>query len=162
LRLIDIVFESLDRVDGSAPFAFGPTKDLASVSGPIQGRLTAEQPSKATFEVLVRALSGISDTDAKSFSTVHRTMLAPCLVLTQNPRTLIQFVVESLTATTPARDPSLAAVFINASSLALLLLSDAQCRVCSCSWAYEKASFRSRTQLGAILARPKRARNTSM
>jgi exosome complex component RRP46 len=60
LRPIDIVFESLDRVDGSASFAFGPTKALASVSGPIQVRLAAELPSKATFEVLVRPLSGIS------------------------------------------------------------------------------------------------------
>ncbi|KAF8500592.1 hypothetical protein JB92DRAFT_3124491 [Gautieria morchelliformis] len=60
-------------------------------------RLTAEQPSKATFEVLVRPLSGISNTDAKSFSTVLRTLLAPCLVLTQNPGTLIQPVVQSLT-----------------------------------------------------------------
>ncbi|KAF8510588.1 ribosomal protein S5 domain 2-type protein, partial [Gautieria morchelliformis] len=123
LRPIDIVFESLDRVDGSASFAFGPTKALASVSGPIQVRLPAEQPSKATFEVLARPLSGISDTDAKSFSTVLRTLLVPCLVLTQNPRTLIQLVVQSLTSTTPNQDPSLAAAFINASSLALLQAS---------------------------------------
>ena len=59
LRPIKIVLESLDRVDGSASFAFGQTKSLASVSGPIQVRLTAELPSKATFEVLVRPLSGV-------------------------------------------------------------------------------------------------------
>lgn len=62
LRPIEIVLESLDRVDGSASFAFGHTKALASVSGPIQVRLAAELPSKATFEVLVRPLSGIPGT----------------------------------------------------------------------------------------------------
>lgn len=59
LRPMDIVFESLGRVDGSASFSFGQTKALASVSGPIQVRLTAELPSKATFEVLVRPFSGV-------------------------------------------------------------------------------------------------------
>jgi exosome complex component RRP46 len=54
---------------------------------------------------------------------VLRTLLAPCLVLTQNPRTLIQLVAQSLTSTTVDQNPSLEAAFINASSLALLQAS---------------------------------------
>jgi exosome complex component RRP46 len=62
-------------------------------------------------------------TDSKSIATVLRTLLAPCLVLTQNPRTLIQLVVQALQPTSLHSDPSLTAAFINASSLALLRAS---------------------------------------
>ena len=60
LRPISVTLESLDRVDGSAAFAFGELKALASVSGPIQVRLAAELPSKASFEVTVRPLAGVA------------------------------------------------------------------------------------------------------
>lgn len=36
----------------------GETKVLASLSGPMEVRLAAEQASRATFEVLFRPLSG--------------------------------------------------------------------------------------------------------
>lgn len=52
-----------------------------------------------------------------------RTLLVPCLILTQNPRTLIQLVIQSLTPPTPYPNPSLTAALINASSLALLQAS---------------------------------------
>lgn len=38
----------------------GETEALASVSGPLEVRLAAEQASKATFEVIVRPLSGLA------------------------------------------------------------------------------------------------------
>ncbi|KAF8517045.1 exosome component Rrp46 [Hysterangium stoloniferum] len=124
LRPLEIVLETLDRVDGSASFAFGQIKALASVSGPIQVRLAAELPSKATFEVSVRPLSGVPGTDSKSFAAVLRSSLVPSLILTQNPRTLIQLVVQSLSPTpTPFTYPSLTAALINASTLALLRAS---------------------------------------
>lgn len=37
----------------------GDTKALASLSGPMEVRLAAEQANKATFEVFFRPLSGI-------------------------------------------------------------------------------------------------------
>lgn len=52
-----------------------------------------------------------------------RALLAPSLVLTQNPRTLIQLVVQSLTPGLSTPNPSLTAAFINASTLALLRAS---------------------------------------
>ncbi|KAF8582176.1 hypothetical protein K439DRAFT_1391979 [Ramaria rubella] len=120
LRPVTIVLESLNRVDGSASFAFGETKAIASVSGPIQVRLASELPSKALFEVLVRPLSGIPGTESKSLAATLRTLLTPSLVLSQNPRTLIQLVVQSLTPAAPYPNPSLTAAFINASTLALI------------------------------------------
>lgn len=62
-------------------------------------------------------------TGAKSVATALRTLLTPCLVLTQTPRTLIQLVVQALEPIPSHPDPSLTAAFINASSLALLRAS---------------------------------------
>ncbi|KAI0054370.1 hypothetical protein BV25DRAFT_810414 [Artomyces pyxidatus] len=123
MRSLTGIFERLDRVDGSASFGFGETKALASVSGPIEVRLAVEQPSKATFEVTLRPLSGIPGTESKSLSASLRSVLAPSLILTRNPRTLVQLVFQSLTPSHSTHSPfypSLVASFINASTLALL------------------------------------------
>jgi exosome complex component RRP46 len=94
---------------------------LASVSGPIEVRLAAEQPSRATFEVSVRPLSGVPGTEAKSLASSIRAALTPSLLLAQHPRTLIQLVVQSLTPTaSPRPPPSLVASIINASTAAVL------------------------------------------
>ena len=129
----------------------GDTKALASVSGPIEVRLAAEKASKATFEVIVRPLSGLSGklcpclalyykvtmyantwlgTESKALATSLRSALLPSIILTNNPRTLIQLVAQSLTPlqnytfTGPRSSlrlhPSLVASIINASTLALL------------------------------------------
>jgi exosome complex component RRP46 len=97
------------------------TQCLASVSGPIEVRFAAEQPSKATFEVNVRPLSSLPGTESKALAASLRGLLSPSIVLSRNPRTLIQLVVQSL-APSPAEgfSPSLMAACINASSLALL------------------------------------------
>ncbi|KAA1475026.1 hypothetical protein DENSPDRAFT_841726 [Dentipellis sp. KUC8613] len=118
---MSIVYEGLDGVDGSARFGFGGTKALASVSGPIEVRLAAELPSKATFEVLIRPLTNIPGTESKSLASALRALLSPSILLTRNPRTLIQLVVQSLTPNPTSRfQPALTAAFINASTLALL------------------------------------------
>ena len=58
-------------------FFLSETKALASVSGPIEVRLAAENPSRATFEVSVRPLSYVLGTDAKSLSYTMRSLLSP-------------------------------------------------------------------------------------
>jgi exosome complex component RRP46 len=99
----------------------GDTKVLASVSGPVEVRLAVEHASRATFEVMVRPLSGLSGTEAKSLSSTIRSILTPSLLLSKNPRTLIQLVIQSVTPTVSQRFPStLVASLINASTLALL------------------------------------------
>jgi exosome complex component RRP46 len=84
-------------------------------------RFAAEQPSKATFEVNVRPLSLLPGTESKALAASLRGLLSPSIVLSRNPRTLIQLVVQSLSPS-PAEgfSPSLVAACINASSLALL------------------------------------------
>lgn len=144
IRPLRVVYERLDKVDGSARFAFGTscevllklslshlthflirgkgeTQSLASVSGPIEVRFAAEQPSKATFEVNVRPLSSLPGTESKALATSLRALLSPSIILSRNPRTLIQLVVQSLTPSpVEGFSPSLVAACINASSLALL------------------------------------------
>ncbi|KAK2460358.1 hypothetical protein APHAL10511_007747 [Amanita phalloides] len=137
-QTIHISFENLARVDGMARFAFGKTAALASVSGPIEARLSAENPSQATFEVHLRPLSGVPATDARALASSIRSALLPSLILTHHPRTLIQLVLQALSSpaysqscwlqqaqkhTTSAgigSDHVLAASLVNASTLALL------------------------------------------
>ncbi|KAF5321740.1 hypothetical protein D9619_002242 [Psilocybe cf. subviscida] len=76
----------------------GTTSALASLSGPIEVRLANELPNKATFEVLVRPLANISATDAKATASTLKAALEPSLLLAKHPRTLVQLVVQSLSA----------------------------------------------------------------
>ncbi|KIY51528.1 hypothetical protein FISHEDRAFT_10768, partial [Fistulina hepatica ATCC 64428] len=124
---IEISPGSIARVDGSSRFAFGNVRALASVSGPIEVRLAAEQAAQATFDVHVRPLSNISATDSKALASAIYSAIVPSLILTQNPRTLVQLVVQVLSPIQQS-DAShvakytdvLCAAMINASSLALL------------------------------------------
>lgn len=97
------------------------TSVLASVSGPIEVRLAAELPSKATFEVLVRPLSNVSATEAKLVAANIKSTLEPSLILTKSPRTMVQLVVQSLASPRSALwKHTLMAAMINASTLAFL------------------------------------------
>jgi len=99
----------------------GETQSLASVSGPIEVRFAAEQPSKATVEVNVRPLSSLPGTESKALATSLKGLLSPSIILSHSPRALIQLVIQSLTPSlAEGFSPSLIAACINASSLALL------------------------------------------
>ncbi|KAF9473040.1 ribosomal protein S5 domain 2-like protein [Pholiota conissans] len=122
LRPITIFYDGLARVDGSARFGFGEsTAALASVSGPIEVRLASELPSKATFEVLVRPLANVPATESKLLASMIKATLEPSLILTKNPRTLVQLVVQALSSPSNAtwKDTHIAAM-ANASTLAFL------------------------------------------
>jgi len=99
----------------------GEMEALASVSGPIEVRLATEQPSRATFEVNVRPLTSLPGTESKALAASLRGLLTPSIILSRNPRTLIQLVVQSLTPSPAERfSSSIVAACINAASLALL------------------------------------------
>ncbi|KAF8815040.1 exosome component Rrp46 [Phlegmacium glaucopus] len=120
-RDIKITYDGLARVDGSARFGFGEVAALASISGPIEVRLASELPSKATFEVILRPLTNVPGTDSKCLAATIRASLEPSLILTSNPRTLIQIVIQSLRQGRHSKwRDSLTAAMINASCLALL------------------------------------------
>ncbi|KAJ7914263.1 exosome component Rrp46 [Mycena leptocephala] len=120
LRALKVNLDGLARVDGSARFGFGDTAALASVSGPIEVRLAAENPSLSTFEVLLRPLSNVPATQSKSLAATIRAALMPSLILSQNPRTLIQLVIQALSPTRSKSYDGLVAAMINASTIALL------------------------------------------
>ncbi|KAJ7268057.1 hypothetical protein C8J57DRAFT_1131706 [Mycena rebaudengoi] len=119
-RILNVNLDGLARVDGSARFGFGDTLALASVSGPIEVRLAAENPSSSTFEVLIRPLSNVPATQSKSLASTVRSALVPSLILSQNPRTLVQLVIQGLSPTPPKFPDGLVSAMINASTLALL------------------------------------------
>ncbi|GLB37879.1 putative 3' exoribonuclease family, domain 1 [Lyophyllum shimeji] len=143
-----ITFPGLARVDGSALFAFSPSPPptsspnspslfssgpsaLASLTGPIEVRLALENPSHATLEVLVRPLSNVPATQAKALAAAVRTVLAPSVLGSMLPRTLVQLVVQILSAGGQGKregagagagvgEMGVMAAAVNASTLALL------------------------------------------
>ena len=170
LRELTVVYPGLDRVDGSARFGFGTilfpssfhfsstslghTNALASVSGPIEVRLAAEHPSRATFEVSVRPLSAVPGTEEKTLAVSIRTALTPSLFLPHHPRTLIQLVAQSLTPTTNPTNrfpPSLIASIINASTAALLNTGSVSMRGVVCAVAVARLHTTSTTPSTACL-----------
>ncbi|KAI0090115.1 ribosomal protein S5 domain 2-type protein [Irpex rosettiformis] len=96
LRPITLVYERLDRVDGSARFGFGQTQAVASVSGPIEVRANLESPSQATLDIHIRPLASVPGTDSRAFATILKTVLSPSLYLSHHPRTLVQLVGQAL------------------------------------------------------------------
>lgn len=130
----------------------GESKALASISGPIEVRLAAENPAHATFEVSIRPLSNVPGTESKSLSSTLRSLLTPSLILTQNPRSLIQLVVQSLTPIPgPKFQPSLIAAMINASSLALLNAASIPMRGVVCAVAVGRHESTASDRYGLIL-----------
>ncbi|KAF9262853.1 hypothetical protein L218DRAFT_367078 [Marasmius fiardii PR-910] len=120
LRKLFLSFDTLSRVDGSARFGFGSVPQaLVSLSGPIEVRLAAEQASQATLEIHLRPISNVPATESKFLSSSISSALTPSLILTQNPRTLIQIVIQTLVSSPKWKDP-LVASMINACTLALM------------------------------------------
>ncbi|KAH9939488.1 hypothetical protein B0H21DRAFT_38466 [Amylocystis lapponica] len=142
LRELTIVYEGLDRVDGSARFGFGATHALASVSGPVEIRPTLELPSQATLEIHIRPLASVSATDSKALATTLKAILAPALFLSHHPRTLVQIVGQALCGSGSGSglgsvgrgwNASLVASLVNASTAALLNASSVPMRGCVCA-----------------------------
>ncbi|CAL1698844.1 unnamed protein product [Somion occarium] len=128
-RKVEIVYEGLDRVDGSARFAFGQTESIVSVSGPVEVRPASENPSQATLDIFIRPLASLPGTDAKSISNTLKSIFTPALLLSQHPRTLIQLVAQALCGSETGSgtgsagrgwNSSLIATLINATTAALV------------------------------------------
>ncbi|KAG6873129.1 hypothetical protein C0995_002503 [Termitomyces sp. Mi166 len=155
LRAIQITFDGLARVDGSARFSFGPISALSSVSGPIEVRLASENASQATLEVLVRPLSNVPATEAKALAATVRGLLTPSLILASNPRTLVQIVAQALVSLGSGPGPKSAnanavtAAVVNASTLALLNAGSIPMRGVTCAVAVGR-----RKDTGALVVDP--------
>ncbi|KAG8890252.1 hypothetical protein FRB98_000163 [Tulasnella sp. 332] len=161
LRPLSVECGGFSRVDGGASFAFGSTKAVASVSGPIEVRLNVELPSRSTLEVNIRPSAGVSATFEKRYSKDIREVLEQVLILSHHPRTLVQVVIQALSAQSPPQwktarysddnsdisavsnrrislNPSLIAACVNASSLAFLNASSIPMRGVLCAVAVGK------------------------
>ncbi|PIL33438.1 hypothetical protein GSI_04060 [Ganoderma sinense ZZ0214-1] len=163
-RQITITYEGLDRVDGSARFGFGPTKSLASVSGPIEVRIAHEHPSQATLDIQVRPLPGIPGTDAKALATTLKSIFAPSLFLSHHPRTLVQVVAQALCGSESGSgtgsagrgwNASLVASLVNATAAALINAASVPMRGVVCAVAVGK--LRSEPEQGGLLLDPEEA-----
>ncbi|WVN88886.1 uncharacterized protein L203_104101 [Cryptococcus depauperatus CBS 7841] len=95
-RLLSIEINQLDRADGSGRFAFGSNAVLASVSGPLEVRLSKESPYRSTLEITHRPLSSMSCLPSRSFVTTLEHVLFPVLELEKFPRSMTQLVIQSL------------------------------------------------------------------
>ncbi|KIK54642.1 hypothetical protein GYMLUDRAFT_48554 [Collybiopsis luxurians FD-317 M1] len=119
---LSLSFDSLARVDGSARFGFGQYPQfLTSISGPIEVRLAAEQPSQTTIEVFVRPLTNVPGTESKAASTILKEIIQTQVIMEANPRTLVQFVVQALVPMSSSKfSDELMAAMINSCTLSLL------------------------------------------
>jgi exosome complex component RRP46 len=136
----------------------GETQSLASVSGPIEVRFAAEQPSKATVEVNVRPLSSLPGTESKALSASLRGLLSPSIILSRNPRTLIQLVVQCLTPSpSEGFSPCLIAACINASSLALLNAGSVPMSSVVCAVAVSRLRSATEDDASALILDPSEA-----
>ncbi|KAG9009420.1 exosome non-catalytic core subunit rrp46 [Tulasnella sp. JGI-2019a] len=168
LRPLSLELGGLSRADGGSSFAFGSTAAAASVSGPIEVRLNAELPSRATLEVNMRPSAGVSSTFEKRYSKDIREVLEQVLGLSHHPRTLVQVVIQALSAQSPQNwkasrysgdasdtvatssrrvslNPSLIAACVNATSLAFINASSIPMRGTLCAVAVGKLTSDSRT-----------------
>lgn len=152
---IQIAFDGLSGVDGSARFSFGPSTALASVSGPIAARLAAEHPARATIDLHVRPLSSIPGTTEKHTGIALKGILERVCILARHPRTLIQIVVQALSPLSSSRTSTdlhvdsdvLLAAEINACNLALLNAGSVPMRGVVCAVAVAQYTSASQPQL---------------
>ncbi|KAM0786932.1 hypothetical protein ACM66B_002354 [Microbotryomycetes sp. NB124-2] len=102
LRPLELSLSVLNRVDGSARFAFGNVNVLASVTGPTEVRIRDELVHSATFEVNVRPLRGLPGPSSKRAETLLSSLLSPLLLLNTYPRSLIQLTLQTMSSPTTA------------------------------------------------------------
>ena len=98
-----------------------PTKPTRTRE-PIEVRLlAAELPSQARFEVYVRPLSNVPATEAKALASIVNSALLPSLILSRDPRTLVQLIVQALSPSRGRGDVSgMMAPMINAAPVVFL------------------------------------------
>lgn len=140
--------------------SLGTTVSLVSVSGPIEVRLASELPSQATLDVHIRPLAGLPGTDSKTLSSIIKTVLTPALLLSHNPRTLVQIVGQALCGNETGSgtgsagrgwNASLIASLVNATTAALLNASSVPMKGVVCAVAIGRVSDPSSSQTTLVL-----------
>lgn len=86
----------LTKVDGSSQLTVGGTKVVVSVTGPIEPKLRQELPTQSSFEIIIRPAVGVSSTREKLMEDKLLSLLQNVIARFQNPRQLIQIVIQFL------------------------------------------------------------------
>ena len=122
LRPLACELGSLQNCDGSALWKSGTTHILASVHGPLAPRLVHHEREAAVLSVVIKSGNGSSGGGDGPASTYERewehvltTALSSAIVLESYPRSVIQIVIQILSA-----DGSLLAACLHAAVSALL------------------------------------------
>lgn len=91
-----ITLNPLPHSDGSASFAFGHQKSLASLVGPTEVRIRDELTDRATLDISILPLDGVPGIAANSFGngTLQRAF-ASVIILERYPRSLLQLTVQT-------------------------------------------------------------------
>ncbi|RUP50164.1 ribosomal protein S5 domain 2-type protein [Jimgerdemannia flammicorona] len=84
----------LNRCDGSAQFQFDKTAVLVSITGPTEVKFRDEKLDRASLEVIVRPLTGLSSTKERVLESVMRSTFANVILTGLHPRTSIQIVAQ--------------------------------------------------------------------
>ncbi|EEB08978.1 exosome subunit Rrp46 [Schizosaccharomyces japonicus yFS275] len=123
----------LSQSDGSSDWKQRDTRVLCSVNGPIEVKPRSEIPNRATFELLVSPISGVSGTKERFLASRILSVLEDAVLSTNYPRTLIQVNVQIV----EGDENDLLAAAINATVLAFLDAGIAMkympCAI-SCAW----------------------------
>jgi exosome complex component RRP46 len=105
----------LNRLDGSARFAFGSTQVLAAVLGPAEVKPRHELLDRATLEIVFKPASGLPTYVHKALEHAIRGAAEHLVIASLHPRTRIQIVVQAV-----QDDGGLLAASLNAATLALM------------------------------------------
>ncbi|TIA88183.1 hypothetical protein E3P99_02729 [Wallemia hederae] len=102
MRVVTYRKQQNARVDGSVEFGYGEVQVLASTTGPVEVGLRDEIVDKATIEVGFRSLNGVVGVEYKTLSMQLQGILSSVVIAEHHPRSLIRFVVQTLSSpTTP-------------------------------------------------------------
>lgn len=129
-------------------------------------RLASELPSQATLDVHIRPLAGLPGTDSKALSSIIKSTLTPSLLLSQNPRTLVQVVGQALSGNETGSgsgsagrgwNASLISTLINASTAALLSASSVPMKGVVCAVAVGRITRPNSPQQTTLVLDPSEA-----
>ncbi|TIA80290.1 hypothetical protein E3P84_02642 [Wallemia ichthyophaga] len=98
MRKITYSKQSNTRVDASVQFGFGEVQVLASVTGPLEVSIRDEIVDKSTIEVEFRSLNGVVGVQYTSLANQVEESLKSVIIGEQHPRSLIRFVVQTLSS----------------------------------------------------------------
>ncbi|EIM20375.1 hypothetical protein WALSEDRAFT_69929 [Wallemia mellicola CBS 633.66] len=98
VREINCTRESNARVDGAVRFSFGDVEVLGSATGPVEANLRDEIVDRCTIDVNFRSINNVTGVQYKELADQIEGALSSVVVGEQLPRSLVRFVVQTLSS----------------------------------------------------------------